>query len=92
MVILMGVRLDRYRAKEEQKHKQLYRLLQFFIIISMFIGFGIAIFYVNKTIQDLNYIENTILFNIDFEEGIFTFLGKSYIIEFEKILSFIKPD
>lgn len=88
----MGVRLDRYREKKRKKHKRTYKILKFFAIVLMFFGLGLSIVYVNKTIEELNYLENTILFAIDFEEKIFTFLGKSYIIEIEKILALIKPD
>lgn len=88
----MGVRLDRYRENEKKKHKKVYVFLKSIIIVLMFIGLGIAIIYVNNTIEDLNYIDNTVLFAIDFEERIFTFLGKSYIIEFDKILDIFKPD
>lgn len=92
MVILMGVRLDRYKEKEKKKHKKIYGFLKTTIIILMFVGFSIGIIYVNKTIEDLNYIDNTVLFGIDFQEKIFTFLGKSYTIEFDKILDIFKPD
>lgn len=92
MVILMGVRLDKYREKKKRKHRKIYGFLKFLAVISLFFGLGLSIIYVNTTIEDLNYLENTVLLGIDFEEKIITLLGKSYIIEIEKILAIIKPD
>lgn len=88
----MGVRLDRYREKEEKKHKKINGFLKPFIIILMVLGLGVSIIYVNTTIEDLKYVENTVLFGVDFKERIFTVFGKSYMIEFEKILDRTKPD
>lgn len=92
MVILMGVRLDRYREEKKKEHRKLYGFIRRSIIISMFIGLWGAIIYINKTIDGFNYIDNTTLLDVNISKREFTFLGKSYIIEFEKILSFIKPD
>ena len=92
MVILMGVRLDRYNKSKKKKHKKIYGFLKTMIVIVLFISLGISIIYVNNTIIDLNYIDNTTLFGVDFQDKIITFLGKSYIIEFDRILSFFRPD
>ena len=92
MVILMGVRLDRYNENKKKKSKRIYRFIKFIIVSSMLIGFGIAIAYVNGTIKDLNYLDNAVLFDINLEDRMFTIFGKSYIVEIDNILRFFKPD
>lgn len=92
MVILMGVRMDRYREKKRKKHRRIHGFFKLFIVIILFIGLGLSLVYVNTTIRDLNYVDNTVLFGVDFEDRVFTILGKSYFLEFDKILSIFKPD
>lgn len=92
MVILMGVRLDRYREEKERKHRKFHNFLRITIVVAMFLCLGFAISYVNSTIEDLNYLDNTTLFDVNRPEGKFTILGKTYIIELDKILDIIKPD
>ena len=92
MVILMGVRLDRYNEKRRKKSRGIYRFSKIFITILLFTGFIIAVINVNTSIRELNYIDNTTLFNMDFENRMITIFGRKYIIEIDKVVKLIKPD
>lgn len=88
----MGVRLDRYREKNKKKKKRIYTFIKSLGIIFLIICLLASIIYVNNTIKEFNYIDNTTLFRFDFEEGNFTFLGKNYRLKFDNIFRFRKPD
>lgn len=77
MVINMESRLERYR----QRRKLIYiGILKLIILVCLSIVLSILIIKVNKTIIELNVLDNTNLFTLDFTNKAFSFLGKQYII------------
>lgn len=73
----METRLERYR----QKRKNMYfNLFKFIILISMIGILSILVINVNKTIIELDCLENTQLFSFNIEAKSLSFLGETYYI------------
>jgi len=73
----MDSRLDRYRHRRRQI---LIRTIKFTIFIILVAILSFLIITVNKTIIELNVLDNTKIFDLDFANKSFSFLGRTYII------------
>ena len=73
----MESRLDRYRHRRKQRF---IRIMKFTIFIILVAILSFLIMTVNKTIIELNVLDNTELFELDFANKSFSFLGRTYII------------
>lgn len=73
----MESRLDRYK----QRRRLIYLgIIKLFILVCLGVILFLLIIKVNKTIIELNVLDNTELFTLDITNKAFSFLGKQYII------------
>ncbi len=73
----MESRLDRYKKRRKRTFLRLFKTIIFICLIS---ALSIFMLRVNKTIEELNVIENTKLFDVDLNEKSISILGKTYYI------------
>jgi len=73
----MESRLERYK----QRRRLIYLgITKLFILVCLAVILSLLIIKVNKTIIELNVLDNTELFTLDITNKAFSFLGKHYII------------
>lgn len=83
-MIYLESRLEKNKRRKIQKIKSFFKYGLFMILlILVFIGVNM----VNLTIEELNCIDNTNLFDLDFRQSKLDFLGQSYLIDL-KVLKF----
>lgn len=84
----METRMERYKRIRKEKF---IRRSKAFVILILIIGMTYGLIEVNKSIKDLNLINNDNLIGIDMKNRTVDFLGKSYQVDFNIIKDLIKP-
>ena len=80
--------MERYKRIRKEKF---IRRSKAFVILILIIGMTYGLIEVNKSIKDLNLINNDNLIGIDMKNRTVDFLGKSYQVDFNIIKDLIKP-
>lgn len=80
--------MERYKRIRKERF---IRRSKAFVILILIIGMTYGLIEVNKSIKDLNLINNDNLIGIDMKNRIVDFLGKSYQVDFNIIKDLIKP-
>jgi hypothetical protein len=81
-------RMERYKRIRKERF---IRRSKAFVILILIIGMTYGLIEVNKSIKDLNLINNDNLIGIDMKNRTVDFLGKSYQVDFNIIKDLIKP-
>ncbi|MFY9285070.1 MAG: hypothetical protein ACOXZT_04045 [Tissierellaceae bacterium] len=84
----METRMERYKRIRKERF---IRRSKAFVILILIIGMTYGLIEVNKSIKDLNLINNDNLIGIDMKNRTVDFLGKSYQVDFNIIKDLIKP-
>jgi hypothetical protein len=87
-VIQVETRMERYKRIRKERF---IRRSKAFVILILIIGMTYGLIEVNKSIKDLNLINNDNLIGIDMKNRTVDFLGKSYQVDFNIIKDLIKP-
>ncbi|MFY9611909.1 MAG: hypothetical protein WAQ12_00035 [Tissierellaceae bacterium] len=80
--------MERYKRIRKERF---IRRSKAFVILILIIGMTYGLIEVNKSIKDLNLINNDNLIGIDMKNRTVDFLGKSYQVDFNIIKDLIKP-
>lgn len=87
-MIQVETRMERYKRIRKERF---IRRSKAFVILILIIGMTYGLIEVNKSIKDLNLINNDNLIGIDMKNRTVDFLGKSYQVDFNIIKDLIKP-